>query len=110
MVGNHQLFQDGSRTPGKDGNIRAPGKLQDLEHVDDGMVESDVACGGHKAEDLEGLGRGQHHHDGRGLILSGVGSNDNLGWHKNILSKRRIPPCHAAETALSMALPLIKVQ
>ena len=31
MVGNHQLFQNRSRTSGEDGNIRAPGKLQDLE-------------------------------------------------------------------------------
>src|SRR5580700_5706113 len=87
MVGNHQLFQNRSWTPSEDGNIRAPCKLQDLERVDDGMIKSDVARGGYKAENLEGLGRGQHHHDGRRLILAGVGGDDNLGWHKRSLSK-----------------------
>jgi hypothetical protein len=69
MVGNDQRFQNRSWTSREHGNIRAPRKLQDLERVDDGMIESDVACGGHKAENLERLGRGQHHHDGRRLIL-----------------------------------------
>ncbi len=87
MVGNHQLFQNRPGTSGKDGDLRAPRQLQDLERVDGGMFESDVAGGGHKAEDLEGFGRSQHHHDGRRLILPGVGGDDNLGWHQKAFSK-----------------------
>jgi hypothetical protein len=80
VVGDDQLAHDGPRTPGEDGDVCAATELEELERVDEGVVESDIACGGHQAEDFKGFGRGQHHHDGGRLILPGVGSNDDLGW------------------------------
>src|ERR1700761_5314784 len=57
VIGNHQTFQNRTGTPGKDGDLRAPRQLEYFERVDDGVIESDVACCGNKAEDFEGLGR-----------------------------------------------------
>ena len=86
VVGDDQLAPDGLRTSGEHGNVCAVRELQNLERVDDGVVEPDIACCGHQAQDLKGLGRGQHHHDGCRFVLPGVGGNDHLGWHPRILS------------------------
>ncbi len=52
MVGDHQPFQNRSWTSREDTDIRTPRELQDLEGIEDGMIQSDVSCGGYKAEDL----------------------------------------------------------
>ena len=46
VLGGHQLSQDRARTPSEHRDVGAPGKLQDLERVDYGMIESYIACGG----------------------------------------------------------------
>jgi hypothetical protein len=86
VVGDDQFAPDGLRTSGEHGDVCTVGELQNLERIDDGVVESDIARCGHQAEDLKGLGRGQHHHEGRGLILPGIGSNNHLGWHRRIFA------------------------
>ena len=86
VLGSHQLSQNRARTSGKHRDIGAPGKLQDLERVDDGMIEFHIACGGYQAEDLKRLRRGQHHHDGRCFILPGVGGDNHFHWLQRTFS------------------------
>ena len=86
VVGNDQLFQNRARTSREDRNVSPPRKLQDLERVEDGMIESDIACGGHETENLKRLRRGQHHHDGRRLVLPGVGGHNHFGWLQGTFS------------------------
>src|SRR5271156_3485518 len=79
MVGDDQRFQNRPGTSREHRDIGAARKLENLEHVDDGMIESNIAGGGYKAENLKGLRRRQHHHDRGSLILSWVGGDNNLG-------------------------------
>ena len=66
---------------GIDRHVGAPGQLDDLEGVPRVLGEADIAGDGDDAEDVELLRRGQRKEERHGVVLAGIGVDDDLSRH-----------------------------
>lgn len=69
------------RAAGENGYVRPAGQFHQLEAIGDRVVEADIAGRGDQPQHVEGLPLAKNHQDGGGLVLAGIGEDDELARH-----------------------------
>ena len=81
MLGGDQRAPHRALAAGIDRDVGAAGEFDDLQRVAGVLHQADVAGDRDDAEDVEILGRGEREEDGDGVVLAGVGVDDDLAFH-----------------------------
>ncbi len=81
MLGGDQHPAHRPLAAGIDRHLRAAGELDHLQRIPGILGEADIAADRDDAEDVELLRRGQGEEDRDGVVLAGVGVDDDLARH-----------------------------